>query len=227
MVPTRFSSCSTLRIVPCSCRHCSSSRSTVMPRRRRRARRRMASVTSRSRSTSAIAGNGGSSVETRWVFKNSCGSANRRARIAALASRQAAYNWPASRQLNRSFAIAAAMRTQSSAWLRAIGTRYFMATCAASAPLRTCCCTLPGSSSTNPIRRDTQLTLRSKRRANSSCPYPKRSSNSTSSQPCSSAVSCCRLRRLWSRSRASASPNDQTTASTVSRPSCWSAVTRW
>lgn len=224
MVPTRFSSCSTLRIVPCSCRHCSSSRSTVMPRRRRRARRRMASVTSRSRSTSAIAG---SSVETRWVFKNSCGSANRRARIAALASRQAAYNWPASRQLNRSFAIAAAMRTQSSAWLRAIGTRYFMATCAASAPLRTCCCTLPGSSSTNPIRRDTQLTLRSKRRANSSCPYPKRSSNSTSSQPCSSAVSCCRLRRLWSRSRASASPNDQTTASTVSRPSCWSAVTRW
>jgi hypothetical protein len=198
-----------------------------MPRRRRRARRRMASVTSRSRSTSAIAGNGGSSVETRRVFKNSCGSANRRARTAALASRQAAYNWPASRQLNRSFAIAAAMRTQSSAWLRAIGTRYFMATCAASAPLRTCCCTLPGSSSTNPIRRDTQLTLRSKRRANSSCPYPKRSSNSTSSQPSSSAVSCCRLRRLWSRSRASASPNDQTTASTVSRPSCWSAVTRW
>ena len=196
-----------------------------MPRRRRRARRRMASVTSRSRSTSAIAGNGGSSVTMRCVFKNSCGSANRRARTAALASRQAAYNWPASRQLKRSFAIVADIRTQSSPWLRAIGTRYFMATCAAIAPLRTCCCTPSGSSSTNPIRRDTQLTLRSKRRANSSCPYPKRSSSSTSNQPSSSAVSGCRL--LWSKSRASASLIDHTTASTVSRPSCFSAVTRW
>ena len=170
MVPSRLSSSSTLRIVPCSCRHCSRSSSTVTPRRRRLARRRMASVTSRSRSTSAIAGNGGSPVETRCVFKNSCGCANNRARTAALASRQAAYNWPAARQLNRCLAIASAMRTQSSAWVRAIGTRYFMATWAAIAPLRTCCCTLAGSSSTNAIRRDTQLTLRSKRRARSSCP---------------------------------------------------------
>ena len=170
MAPSRLSSSSTLRIVPCSCRHCSGSSSTVTPRRRRLARRRMASVTSSSCSTSAIAGNGGSSVETRWTFRNSCGSANSRTRTAALASRQAAYNWPAARQLNRCFVIASAMRTQSSAWLRAIGTRYFMATCAVIAPLRTCCCTLAGSNSTNPIRRDTQLTLRSKRRANSSCP---------------------------------------------------------
>jgi hypothetical protein len=38
------------------------------------------------------------------------------------------------------------------------------------APSRTCCCTLSGSNSTRPIRRDTQLVLRSKRRAGSSSP---------------------------------------------------------
>jgi len=40
------------------------------------------------------------------------------------------------------------------------GTRNFIATWAAMAPSRTCCCTLSGSSSTSPIRRDTQLVLR-------------------------------------------------------------------
>jgi len=53
---------------------------------------------------------------------------------------------------------------------RATGTRYFIATWGAMAPLRTCCCTLCGSSSTKASRRDTQLRLRSKRRANSSSP---------------------------------------------------------
>jgi len=53
---------------------------------------------------------------------------------------------------------------------RAIGTRYFIATCAAIAPARTCCCTVSGSSSTSASRRETQLTLRSNRRANSSNP---------------------------------------------------------
>jgi hypothetical protein len=38
------------------------------------------------------------------------------------------------------------------------------------APVRTCCCTLSGSNSTKAKRRDTQLRLRSKRRANSSKP---------------------------------------------------------
>jgi hypothetical protein len=37
-------------------------------------------------------------------------------------------------------------------------------------PSRTCCCTLGGSNSTRASRRDTQLRLRSKRRANSSRP---------------------------------------------------------
>jgi hypothetical protein len=53
---------------------------------------------------------------------------------------------------------------------RAIGTRYFMATWAVIAPARTCCCTVSGSSSTSASRRETQLTLRSNRRANSSSP---------------------------------------------------------
>jgi hypothetical protein len=60
------------------------------------------------------------------------------------------------------------MRQQSSALNRATGTRNFIATCEVIAPLRTCCCTGAGSNSTRPIRRETQLTLRSKRRANSS-----------------------------------------------------------
>jgi hypothetical protein len=55
-----------------------------------------------------------------------------------------------------------------SALTRAMGTRYFIATCAVIAPSRTCCWMASGSSSTSANRRDTQLTLRSKRRANSS-----------------------------------------------------------
>lgn len=86
------------------------------------------------------------------------------------AARQAAYNWPAWRVLKRCAASAAAIRWHSSALARAIGTRYFIATWAQIAPARTCCCTVSGSSSTSASRRDTQLTVRSKQRANSSSP---------------------------------------------------------
>jgi hypothetical protein len=49
------------------------------------------------------------------------------------------------------------MRRQSSGPDRAAGTRNFIATCAAITPSRTCRCTLSGSNSTSPIRRNTQL----------------------------------------------------------------------
>ena len=62
------------------------------------------------------------------------------------------------------------MRVQSSALTRATGTRYFIATCAASLPSRTCCWIACGNNSTSASRRDTQLVLRSKRRASSSSP---------------------------------------------------------
>jgi hypothetical protein len=54
--------------------------------------------------------------------------------------------------------------------MRAIGTRNFIATCAETLPSRTCCWIASGNSSTSANRRDTQLTLRSNRRANSSSP---------------------------------------------------------
>ncbi len=110
--------------------------------------------------------------------------------------------------------------------MRAAGTRYFMATCAESFPSRTCCWIASGRDSTSASRRETQLTLRSKRRANSSRLYPKRCSNSANSHPCSSAVSDSDSRSERSSSTASASRIGQTTASTVSRPSCLSAAMR-
>ena len=157
-------------ILRCVSAHCGWSRSTVAPERRRLARRAVAITTSRSRSSSTMAGEGGSAACCRCVFRNSCGSSRSRSRTAAVAPRQAAYNCPASRLLNRWRANPSAMRRQSSGRLRATGTRNFIATCAAIAPSRTCCCTLSGSNSTSPLRRDTQLVLRSKRRANSSRP---------------------------------------------------------
>jgi hypothetical protein len=118
------------------------------------------------------------------------------------------------------------MRVQSSALTRATGTRYFIATCAASFPSRTCCWIASGNNSTSASRRETQLGLRSKRRANSSSPQPKRCSISASSQPCSSALSCGLNRSDLDSSKASDSLIAQTVASTVSRPSCSSAATR-
>ena len=88
--------------------------------------------------------------------------------MAGEALRQAVYNWPASRLVNRWVAKASAKRWQSVGLDRATGTKTFMAICAAIAPVRTCCCTLAGSSSTKARRCDAQLKLRSKRRANSS-----------------------------------------------------------
>jgi len=90
--------------------------------------------------------------------------------MAGEALRQAAYNWLASRLVNRWVAKAFAIRWQSAGLDCATGTKTFIATGAGMAPVRTCCCTLSGSNSTKAKRRDTQLRLRSKRRANSSKP---------------------------------------------------------
>ena len=68
--------------------------------------------------------------------------------------------------------------------------------------------------------------LRSKRRASSSIEQPRRLSISSSSQPCSSALSGSLIRSVRSSSSASASLISHTTARTVSRPSCWSAAMR-
>ena len=167
---TRPSSSIARWILWCVSAHCGWSSSTVAPQRRRLARRAIAATSSRSRANFTMAGEGESTACARCVFRNSCGSSRSRSRTAAVAVRQAAYNCPASRLLSRQRANPSAMRRQSSGFERATGTRNFIATCAAMAPSRTCCCTLSGSSSTRPIRRDTQLVLRSKRRANSSSP---------------------------------------------------------
>ena len=167
----RLSSCCARSIWWCSCRLCGRSNSTVAPASRRLARRMMATAMSRSRiSAATLSAGGGSASRCRCAFRNNCGSWRIRWRMAGVASRQAAYNCPASRLLNRCWANTSAMRWQSSRQKRAMGTRNFMATWAEMVPLRTCCCTLSGSSSTSARRRDTQLRLRSKRRASSSSP---------------------------------------------------------
>ena len=186
----------------------------------------MAVTISRSRNSSLTADEGGTGSRSRCALRNNRGSASRRCRIAGDAFRHAAYHCPASRLVKRCVAKASATRGQSAGRERATGTRYFIATCAGIAPLRTCCCTLSGSSSTNANRRDTQLGLRSKRRANSSRPYPKWRSSSASSQPSSSAVSRSLQRSERSNTRASASVMGHSTASTVSRPNCWRIAMR-
>ena len=171
MVARRLSSCCAHSILPCSCVLCRPSNSRVPHASRRLARRVMATTISRSRSSAATPSTGGGSASRcRCAFRNNCGSCRIRWRMAGVASRQAAYNCPASRLLNRCLANTSAMRWQSSRQKRAIGTRNLMATWAEIAPLRTGCCTLSGSSSTSARRRDTQLRLRSKRRASSSSP---------------------------------------------------------
>lgn len=91
-----------------------------------------------------------------------------RSRTTREPSRQAVYSCPASRVFQRCVANAAAMRRQSSTLTRATGSRYFIAICAAMVPSRTCCWMASGSSSTSAKRREIQVVLRSKRRANSS-----------------------------------------------------------
>lgn len=207
--------------------HCGRSSSTTAPARRRLARRVMAVTICRSRNSSPTEEEGGTVSRSRCVFRNNRGSASRRCRIAGDAFRQAPYHCPASRLVKRCAAKASARRGQSSGLERATGTKHRMATCAGMAPLRTCCCTLSGSSSTNANRRATQLGLRSKRPANSSKPYPKWRSSSASNQPSSSAVSRSLQRRERSSTSASASVVGHTTASTVSRPNCCRALMRW
>jgi len=171
LVARRLSSCCARSIWWSRCLLCGRSTSTVAPASRRLARRVMATTISRSRISAATpSAGGGSASRCRCAFRNNCGSCRIRWRMAGVASRQAAYNCPASRLLNRCLASASAMPWQSSGKERAMGTRNFMATWAEMVPLRTCCCTLSGSSSTSARRRDTQLRLRSKRRASSSSP---------------------------------------------------------
>jgi hypothetical protein len=170
--PMRRSSSSTFRIMSSIRPHWSGSSSTVAPFSFRFARRPSASISSRSRSSCLTTGGGGSSasLRARCAFTNSSGCPSSRARTSGLDFRQAAYNSPASRLVIRHLAIPSAMRAQSSACARAIGTRHFIATCAGIAPLRTRSWMPAGSSSTRLIRRDTQLGLRSNRRASSSLP---------------------------------------------------------
>jgi len=104
----------------------------------------------------------------RCALKNNAGSSRRRCRIAGGPPRQAAYSCPACLVSQRCWANTAAIRWQSSRFMRATGTRYFIATCAEILPSRTCCWIASGRSSTSASRRDTQLTLRSNRRASSS-----------------------------------------------------------
>jgi hypothetical protein len=93
-----------------------------------------------------------------------------RLRMTAEPLRHAAYSSPACRVSQGCSRKIAAIRSQSSTLMRAAGTKHFIATCAEIFPSRTCCWIDSGSSSTSAMRRDTQLTLRSNRRANSSSP---------------------------------------------------------
>lgn len=138
--------------------------------RRRLARFTIAPITARSRSSAVAAEAGALSSTCRWALKNNSGSSRMRWRTKGEPSRQAAYSWPAWRVFQRRRAKACAIRSQSFRLMRATGTRYFMAMCAVILPSRTCCWMDSGRSSTSASRRDTQLTLRSNRRANSSSP---------------------------------------------------------
>jgi hypothetical protein len=93
-----------------------------------------------------------------------------RLRTAGDPLRHAAYSWPDSRVAQWCSAKMAAIRWQSSRLWRATGTRNFNATWVGILPSRTCCWIASGKTSTSASRRDTQLALRSNRRASSSSP---------------------------------------------------------
>lgn len=206
---------------------CSTSwRSSSHDRSLRSTRRTRAPATSRSRSSSLAAGIGASLSISRRDLTNSPGSPSTRSRIPGPLSRHAAYSSPTSRVDKSSAAIPSASRVQSSALARAIGTRCFIAAWALIRPARTCSCTACGSSVTSASRRDTQLALRSNRRASSSWSRPKLDCSSASIHPCSSADSDSLLRIDRTSSSASASPMSHTVACTVSCPSLFSARTR-
>jgi hypothetical protein len=189
-------------------------------------RRTSTPARSRSRSSSAADGVAGSCSISRLALRNSFGSPSRRRRTTGPLSRHATYSSPTSRVDRPSGAIAAASCSQSARLARAIGTRYFIAAWATMRPCRTSSWTEEGSSFTSARRRDTQLALRSKRRASSSWSRPKLDCSSASSHPCSSADSDSAVRIDRLSSRASASSVDHTAALTVSSPSRRAARTR-
>jgi hypothetical protein len=182
----------------------------------RMTRRTSTPAVSRSRSRSAAVRPGASCSTSRLVLTNSFGSASNRSRTTGPLSRHARYRSPTSRVDSPSGAIPRASCSQSSALARAIGTRCFIAAWAPIRPLRTSSCTVSGSSLTRARRRDTQLGLRSNRRASSSRPSPKTDSSSCSSHPCSSADSASAERSDRLRTSASASLIAHTVALTVS-----------
>ena len=151
--------------------HCWSSNSVAAaPASRRCARFTIAAIISRSRNSSALVPADAFSCACRCALKNRSGASRMRLRIAAEPLRHAAYSWPASRVSQWCWAKIAAIRWQSCRLWRATGTRNFKANCARILPSRTCCWIASGRTSTSDSRRDTQLTLRSNRRANSSSP---------------------------------------------------------
>ncbi len=159
-------SCFSMRAICCRAawRGCPSNSA---PASRRWARFTIAATISRSRNSSApVLGVGFASC--RCVLKNRSGESRMRLRVAGDPWRQAAYSWPAWRVSQWCWAKIAAIRWQSCRLWRATGARNFIATCAKTLPSRTCCWMVSGRSSTSASRRDTQLTLRSNWRANSS-----------------------------------------------------------
>lgn len=192
----------------------------------RATRRTSTPARSRSCRSAAADGSGGSSRASRRVLTNSPGSASTRSRTARPLSRQLRYSSPTSRVDSPSGAIARASRSQPDLVARAMGTRCFIAACAPIRPRRTSSWTATGSSPTSASRRDTQLGLRSKRSASSSCPSPKLDCSSDRSHPCSSADSASADRSDRARSSADSSSSSHAVAQAVSRPRRFSARTR-
>ena len=90
---------------------------------------------------------------------------------------------------------------------------------------RTCCCTAPGNNSTSARRRLTQLTLRSKRRANFSRVTEPLLHLRQQPALFQRALRPAEAQRAFEKN-ASAALIDQTVASTVSRPNCLKAAMR-
>jgi hypothetical protein len=192
----------------------------------RMTRRTSTPATSRSCNRADAEGLAGCCSSSLLVLTNRRGSANNRPRITAPASRHARHSSPTSRVDNASEAMAAASCSQSARLARAIGTRCLIAAWAPIRPRYTSSCTVSGSSLTRASRRDTQLELRSNRRASSSWPRPKLDCSSRSNHPCSNADSASLVRNDRLSISASASLIDHTVAVTRSWPSLCSARTR-
>jgi hypothetical protein len=120
---------------------------------------------------SSIAGSGGADSCCRCVFRNNAGSSRSRSRTARVAPRQAAYNCPASLLCNR---VSGQILLPYAGSLPRSSAPPVPDTSSSHAPRSRRCAPVAShsqeSSSTRPIRRNTQLGLRSKRRASSSSP---------------------------------------------------------